>query len=210
MYLFARALRLESGHGRSGLEWGLAMTEKVRQITDLPVELWSTVYSEGFGTIHFTAWIPDLQTLEAAGDKLVVDDSYIDLVDRGAELTVGGADDTLGRLVHGEPSDAPITYVSGVNAICRSGNLAKGMLTAIGIADRATAITGANTLVMQGTTGPYGSVAWLTGYADAAAAQAAQEALADSDFVNYLDTDAKDIYLEDASITQTVMYRKMS
>lgn len=210
MYLFSRSTRLTGGNGRAGMEWAISMTEKVRQISGLQVDLWSTVYSEGFGTVHWTAWLPDLQTLETAGDKLMADDGYIDLGNEGAKLTDGVAVDKLGRLLYGDlDPDAGATYVSGVDAVCTSGNLAAGGLTAVGIAQKFEEVSGEKTLVLVGVTGPYGAVSWLTGYADIAAAQAANEKLADPAFVGYLDAESKGLYAEDSSITRTTMYRKV-
>jgi hypothetical protein len=48
----------------------MSITEKVKQVTGHDVQLWSTVYSAGFGTITWTAWFEDLAALEVIGVKL--------------------------------------------------------------------------------------------------------------------------------------------
>jgi hypothetical protein len=212
MYLFSRRTRLAGGNGRAGLEWAVAMCERVNQITGLDVGLWGTVYSEGFGTISFTTFLPDLAALEAAGDKLQVDDGYLEASDKGAALTIGGLDDSLLEIVHGvpDPSRNP-QYVSGVTAVCASGHLAKGMTVGVEIAQRAEKITGLPTLFVRGATGPYGGVGWLTGYEDIGSLESAQQALADdASWLEFLDDEVEDAYAEDPSITQSTIYRKLA
>ena len=43
MYLFSRNARLGEGNPQKQLDWALRITEKVNQISEIPVQLWTTV-----------------------------------------------------------------------------------------------------------------------------------------------------------------------
>jgi hypothetical protein len=95
MYLFTRRTRLAGGNGPAGIEWASQITSKVKEVSGHDVQLWSTVFSPGFGTISWTAWFDDLASLEAVGDKLDADPGMNQLGDKGAQLTDGTLDDGL-------------------------------------------------------------------------------------------------------------------
>jgi hypothetical protein len=212
MYLFARRARLAGGNGRAGIDWATEMCERVHQVADVRVELWATVYSEAFGTVSWTAVFPDLAALEAAGDKLAVDGGSQEASDRGASLIVGGLDDALLEIVHGQPDPgANPQYVTGVQAVCATGSLARAMGVGMAIADRATAITGRQTMFVRSVTGAFGGVGWLTGHPDIAALESAQQALAaDPDWLAYLDAEAAGAFVEDPDLTRSTLYRKVA
>ncbi len=73
MYLFSRRARLGNGHLRESAAWAVAMTERVNQITELNVGLWTSVFSPGLGELVWATFIDDLLTLETADAKLMVD-----------------------------------------------------------------------------------------------------------------------------------------
>ena len=85
------------------MAWATEITEKVER--DHGFEHWAVrpdVLTRGRNTFveHF---VPDLPTLEAANDKLLVDDAYVSMLDAGAKFALGGADDALSQIVHGAP-----------------------------------------------------------------------------------------------------------
>ncbi|MEZ5144273.1 MAG: hypothetical protein R2726_17380 [Acidimicrobiales bacterium] len=190
----------------------MAMCERVNQSTDLEVGLWATSFSEGFGTVSWTTFVPDLTALEAATDKLQVDDGYLQATDDGAALSVGGADDALFEVVHGEPDpSADPQYVTAVRAVCASGGIANGMVLGVELAQRAEAITGLSTMFVRNLTGAYAGVGWLTGYPSIEALEAAQAALAaDPGWVEMIDARAPGAYTDDAAMTQQTIYRKLA
>lgn len=212
MYLFTRRVRLAPGHTRDGMAWALGQTEKAREITGLPLGLYLQVWSPEVGAIGWSTFVPDLATLEAAGDKLNVDDAFVAAVDKGAAFTVGGADDTLAQVVHGVPDpNRSIEYVTAVRAVCATGNLAKGMEVGAEIAQRAETITGTPTLFLAETTGTYGGVGWVSGHADAAAMEASQQALAaDAGWAKYVDKAVTGVYAEEPSLTTQLIFRALA
>lgn len=211
MYLFTRRTRLVGGNGSAGIEWATGLCSSVKAVTDHDVQLWASVYSPGFGTVSWTAWVEDLAQLESIGDRLGADADYAALVDRGASLTDGTLDDALLQPLHGTPDPTQeITYVAGVEAIVAGGNVVKAMTAGITIAQHAEKVTGRPTMFVQAATGPYGSVGWLTGYPDIASFQAAQEALAaDAGWPEVVDaTDG--CFVEDPASTQQRIWRRLA
>ncbi len=161
MYLFNRQIRFGPGNTRDQMAWALGQTEKVNQITGLPVSLFMEVYSPQVGAVGWSTFVPDLAALEAAGDKLQADDSFVAATDKGAAMTVGGATDSLAQVIYGDPDPTrQIEYVTVVRAVCATGNVAKGMEAGVELAQRAEKIMSTPSLFLADVTGNYGGVAW--------------------------------------------------
>jgi hypothetical protein len=212
MYLFSRRVRIGGGQTRAAMEWALGQTEKVNRITGLQVSLYTQVYSPEVGSIGWSTFVPDLATLEAAGDKLNVDDDFVSATDKGAALTVGGAEDTLSQVLSGAPDPSrPIEYVTGVHTVCATGNLARGMELGVEIAQRAEKITGTPTLFLADVTGIYGGVGWVSGHENIQALEAAQQKLAsDASWAKYLDKEVKGTYADEPGHTTQLIYRRLA
>ena len=211
MYLFSRRTRLAAGNGMAGIEWASSVLPKVKEIAGQEIQLWSTVYSPGFGTLSWTAWIEDLAALEALGDKLQTDAGYLELTDKGAQFTEGGLDDGLFQPVYGEVDPArDIRYVNAVVGVVATGNAARAMAAGVEIAQKAEKVTGLPTLFGSSPTGPYGSVGFLTGYENITQLEAAQNKLAgDASWIKLIDS-TKGCFVEDPMITQSTIYRRLA
>ena len=82
------------------------------------------------------------------------DDSFITAVDKGAAMTVGGADDALAQVIYGEPDpNREVEYVTIVRAVSATGNVARGMEVGIELAQRAEKIMDTPTLFLADVTG---------------------------------------------------------
>jgi hypothetical protein len=210
MFLFTRRTRLARGDGAAGVAWALSITEKVKQVTGHDVQLWSTVYSPGFGTITWTAWFEDLASLESVGDKLEADPAMAALSNAGNEFTDGTLDDGLLEPIAGDPAaGGDAAYVAGAAAVCAAGNIERAMGLGVEIAQKAEAITGLPTLFVRSLTGAYGGVGWLTGYESITAMEKSEAATAaDPSFVKLIDS-SKGCFVEDASTTQSTIYRRL-
>jgi len=211
MYLFTRSARLGPGRIREAMAWSVSMTEKVNQISQTPVTLWSTVFSPGAGTLTWTSIVEDLGVLEATEAKLMADNRYLELVDEGAAFGAGDAiDDGIVQLVVADVDAAgtPPAYVTVARAVLAPGAMASGIELGIEIAQRAKAVTGCPSSFGVAGTGPYGGVVWITGCDSIEQLQHAQEAIAsDTDFTKLIDQKASQLYLPGVA-TQTV-YRKI-
>lgn len=210
MYLFYRSVRLAPGSLREQMAWATTITEKVNQIGDSPVNLWSTTFSPGSGTLAWTMFAEHLDSLEATNDKLLVDNAYLDLVEQAAKWDSGDPieDGLLQFVLAAEPSGEPPAYSSVVRATLAPGSFTTGVAIGVEIAKRAEQASGVSVDFAIATTGAYGGVAWMAGYESIAQMeQASQKLNSDPGFAAYLDKEAKTAYLAGAS-TQTV-YRRI-
>ncbi len=212
MYLFARRARLAPGNTAASMTWATNITEKVNQITGIPISLFMQVLSPEVGVLTWSTFAPDLATLEAATDKLNVDGGYISLLDEGAKFAPGGADDFLGSIIHGESEpNRQVEYVTTVSAVCAAGALTKGVEVGIEIAQRAEKAIGEPTMFVTSATGSYGSVMWITGHTDIQAMDTAQQKLAaDAKFGEFVDKSVKGVYLEAPMTTQNLIFRRIA
>ena len=210
MYLFARRGRLAGTVGEAPVQWALAVGAKAQEISGHEVQLWANVYSEGFGTLTWTMWVPDLAAMEAASDAVQGDADYQALTALGATHLDGGVDDRLFTPVAGAPDpDRDVAYVSSVEAVCAAGSISRAMAAGVELAEQAEKITGLPTIFGRRLTGPYGSIGWLTGYADLAEFERAQDDLAaESTWVELLDG-TEGCFVEDAAVTHQTLYRRL-
>ncbi len=211
MYLFSRQARLAPGQMRDGIGWAVGQCERAARISGLPVSLFSQVFSPQLGSLSWTAFVPDLSSLEAADEKLMLDAEYLAAIDQGTAYIDGGVDDLLFNVVHGEPDpDRDVQYVSTVRAVCASGNLGRGMEVGVQIAQRAEEITGVPTLFVANATGPYGGVAWLTGFENLPALETGEAALmAEPSWIEMIDRETSGAYVEEPTITVQTIYRRV-
>ncbi len=208
MYMFYRRGRIA---GAEALGWAVEIAQAASEISGHQIDLWGTTYSEAFGTVSWTSWFEDLASLQAFSDKLNESDKYQQMAAKGTELIEGGVDDGLMQLLAGAPDpEADPQFVSGVTAVGAAGNLERSVASGIEIAETASRITGLNTLFARAMTGPYGGIGWLTGYASMAEYEQAQNAMAaDPAWIKLLDS-TEGAFVEDPTLTQATLYRKLS
>lgn len=202
MYLFSRTARLADGNPQQQLDWAIRITEKVNQISETTVTLWSSVFSPRSGSLAWTATVDDLLTLETIEGKLLSDSGYLSLVEEGA--THGSddpIDDGLLQIVFADPKaqEIDVTYATTVQATLAPGGSTRGMELGVETAQRAGAITGCPTSFCLSMTGPYGSVEWISVYTSVEELQRGQEALgADTEFAQLVDKELSQVYLPGA------------
>ena len=212
MYLFGRRAQLSGAKFRKSLEWVGEITNRVSQTTGLQVRVWNQMFSPAVGTILWATTVPDLATLEAANDKLLVDEDYTDLLDKGQDYTLPGlVDDILAVIVSGQPDpNRELNYVNSVRAHIVGGKTATGMALGVEIAERASAIIGVPTVFIAEATGDYGSVGWVTGFADDAEMERGLLAInGDPKFIEFLDSKTKGVYNDVPGSATQVVYRRI-
>jgi hypothetical protein len=194
MYLFTRTWRIDPEHFTDAMEWTAEITTSVRDLTGREIDAWTAVMSPEAGTIAWSMWAERLAELEAAGDTIAADADHRKMVEKGAEYFEGSIEDRLAALVHGtlDPEARP-NYVTVATAVIANGRMSAGVASGIEIADFVTRVTGQRTLFTVGVTGPYGSVAWITGNPDIGSLEAGEAALmadaAWSELINRVGTD---------------------
>jgi hypothetical protein len=196
---------------QDGLAWAIGMAERVNSSTDLDVGLWAHAYSAALGTVSWTTFVPDLAVLETANEKLLADDDYVAAANAGGALTVGGIDDALYQVVHGEPDpERDVRYVASVQSACANGMLARGIELGVELAQRAEAVTGIPTMFATNMTGVYGGVGWLSGFESIDEYARFMEALVgDAKWVELIDEHAGKAYADDPSASTQVVWRRI-
>ncbi len=199
MYIFSRAARLGPGDLREQMGWATKVTEKVNQISEVPVRLWTTVFSPGVGTLVWSAVVENLASLESTTDKLMADDGYHTLLAEAAKYSSGEPIvDRLVRLIHADADVDPahLEYVSVTTTMLAPGQTARGIELGVDIAQRAKAATKCPVSFGIEMTGPYNTVGWIGYYGSIQTLETAQEALgADASFAQLLDEEASQTYV---------------
>jgi hypothetical protein len=186
------------------------MTEKVNQISETKVSLWTTFMSPGLNTLFWTTFAEDLATLEATNDKLMTDSGYLMLLEQGARYVAADPiNDVLLQVVHADEIDVnkQPAYIVEVAATVTSGSAVRGVEVGVEIATTAKKLSGAPVSFSIAATGTYGAVAWHTAFDSITELQRGQQALMDPTFLALIDTKAKDVYQPTA--TQTIYRRLM-
>lgn len=213
MYLFTRSGRLAPGNMAASTNWVMQITEKVNQISELEVSLWTTVFSPGLATVTWVAAVEDLSALEASEAKLNADTGFQLLVEEGARfLSAQGIDDGLAQFL--TPTPAPDAngpqpeYASVVRAELLPGGMARGIDLGMRIAARASQVMGSQVAFLLSSTGVYGQIMWVTEFDDVQALQKGNEAVAmDGELISLIDNEGKDVYKPDAT---QIAYRRMA
>jgi hypothetical protein len=208
MYLLARQAVVR---GQDVEKWAVDIGAAVSSGLGVDVGVWTNVLSPGIGTVTWTSRWENLGAIERGFATLAGDAKYLALVADGRDFVNGPLDDSLYEVVY--PGSAPSLtsrYASTVFSNCSPGNLARGVLTGIEIAQKAEQATGVSTSFLTGQTGPYGGVLWLAAYDTIEEFEAAQHKLAaETSFIEYVDSNS-DAYLEGANVTRTVVHMRLN
>lgn len=160
MYIFTRSLRLGPGDLRQQMAWATSVTEKVNQISEVPVLLWSAFASSQTGSLAWSASVTNMAELEALGDKLMADDGYLTLIAEGARhVQTGTLTDALAEVLHANTNLDPahLRYVTAGTARAKPGQMAKAAEVGIRMAQKMSEVTGAPYSISAAVTGRPGT-----------------------------------------------------
>lgn len=211
MYLFSRQFRLNGSRLHTATSWAIETAEYVKEVTGVPIRVWSQVYSPEANTLNFTCTMPDLAALEGAFDKLLADNHYHELADTG--VTYGIPESLQDRLMMVMfPAEPPgvtdVEYVVSVNSTMAPGQMAKAVPAGIEIAERVQKLTGAPCIFTVSESGNYGGVGWSTLFPSARAIDEANQALyGDPTFVELVDSSAGCFTDTPGATTQRILRR---
>ena len=191
MHMFSRVGTLMGGVRRP-LEWATEITEKVNSIVDLDVTMWTGSFGYPVGTVAWSAMVESRQHLADQTAKLVVDDGYLTLVEKGQEFATTPLEDHLRTVVHmtAEPEGPPPIGAAAeiITATAATGQIGEAMAWGVSITDKVAAITGADSVFLADAYGTFGQMTWMSVFDDAAAVEAAAEAtVADPDYLTAID-----------------------
>ncbi|HTN99304.1 MAG TPA: hypothetical protein VL068_01410 [Microthrixaceae bacterium] len=209
MYLFTRTAHLKAGNPTAGMTFASEVSHKVRELTNHPIQVWASMYSPGLGTVVWSSWFESLSDLERVSDKLTTDGPYLQMLATSAGLFEGTIDDALMEPVIGAPDPSrSYQYVSAVSAVPAAGSFIEAYTQGTAIAERASAVTGHQTMFMRSLTGSYGAVAWLTGFESIEELEISEAALtADSQWTELVDS-VSSCFQDDPEATRQIIFRR--
>lgn len=180
------------------MAWSVSMTEKVNQISEAEFTLWTPFMSPNVNTLFWVAYVDDLATIEATGDKLMTDSGYHMLLEQAVRYSSADPiNDGLMRVVHniGFDPKSPPAYIVEISTSALPGAGVRGVEVGIDLAERGREIVGAPVTFSVAATGDYGRCAWHTAFTSITELQKGSEKLnTDMKFVEHIDKTVKDVF----------------
>ncbi len=188
MDLFSRSVLL-TGAPAEYMTYAADMRSYVSDKVGQEIALWSVAFGAPRGTMTYTARVDGLAGVHAMNTTLLGDADYMAKLGAGAAMGGGMAEDTLLQPLHGELGDPPpVGSVATVTtAVVGNGAYADAVGWGIETAQLVESISGTPTVFGMSAFGTFGQVTWINIAADAAAADAAGQAVnANADYMGRL------------------------
>ena len=179
MKLFSRRVHLV-GPPAETVAYATDMCAYVNDKIGREVALWAAVFGAPLGSMIYTMRVEGVADLAAASEGLLADPDYHAKLAAGAAFAGAPAEDSIGTPIRGElGGEAPPvgTYAAVTTAQIANGKYAEAFGWAVEVAGHVESTTGMPTMVLSSQYGPFGTVNWIAGGADAAAVDAANAAL---------------------------------
>jgi hypothetical protein len=188
MDLFSRNVML-SGAPATYMAYATEMRTYVSDKLGQEIALWAAGFGAPRGAMTYTARVDGLAGVQAMNATLMGDADYVAKLAAGASLGGGPAEDSLMQPLHGEMGDPPpVGSVATVtSAVVGNGAYADAIGWGIEMAQLVESISGTPTIFGMSAFGTFGQVVWINVAADAAAADAAGNAVnANADYMGRL------------------------
>jgi hypothetical protein len=185
------------GSPRRTLPWAVDITNYINGHFDLDISLWHVRYGYPLGTMVWSSVVESQTSVEDRNAKLLVDDGYLDRVDKAQEFIREPPQDFLRELIHGQPGEPPgvgavATITTATAAVDR---LPDALGWAVDTARYVTDTTGVPVSVLTSLFGRMGELTWISVQSDIAASDATRRQLnGDASYIARLGA-TKDIYL---------------
>lgn len=178
MDLFSRQVMLV-GAPTAYMAYATEMREYVSDKLGQDVGLWAAVFGAPRGAMSYTARVEGIAGVQAMNAKLVGDADYMSKLAAGVAHGGGPAQDNLLQPLHGEVGEAaPVGSVATVTtAVVANGAYAEAVGWGIEMAQLVESLAGTPMIFGMSAFGTFGQVTWISVAADAAAADAAGEAV---------------------------------
>ena len=209
MLLFSRVVTL-TGSPRRVTPWAMEITEYVRSHSDLNVSLWQGTFGYPLGTFIWSVPVESQAALADGTAKLLTDDGYYDLLEKGAEFVGQPGQDLLRDVVYGGPQaggEPPAVGSVGVvtTAIALVDRIADAVGWSVDIAQHVSGVTGAPVAVLTNAFGQMGQITWIGIQPDIASAEAAGAKISgDADYLGRLPA-TKDLFVPASGHTSQVV-----
>jgi hypothetical protein len=177
MRLFTRTVHF-AGPALEVAAYAAEMRAYVAGATGVDVGLWNVQFGAPLGTMVYSARVDGLAQLTEINDTLIADPVYHEKLAQGADYVNGPTEDALAEPLHGGEGDAPVgTVITATRAVMIGGRYTEALAWGVEMAIHSEKVTGYPVGFFLESFGTFGSVAWIGGAPDAAAADAAGSAL---------------------------------
>ncbi len=178
MYLMTRVLTIAPGRLRDGLKFATDITEYVNANSSVSFNLGMGVFGRPVGTVVWSGMFESQAQFLDVTAVLLANPGYLERVDAAGGLFTSSPEDAFREIVHtaGDVS-GPLAYTSAVLATINADRAVEAISWSIEMADLVNKLTGAPTMFLTDTYGPFGGVAFISGAADAAALDTAHASI---------------------------------
>lgn len=163
MYLFVRTRTCAPDRMAEAAAFAGDMATRVSSVTGLELAAWQVAFGAPVGTFSWTTTVESHADLATATEKLATDAGYLDAVERGADMFVGPAEDSLVDIVgtvgdgghHGDVVDL-------VTARCANGKMGEAMAWGMEMMQHVSGLTGRDGVFTRSMYGPWGVIGWIS------------------------------------------------
>jgi hypothetical protein len=197
MHLFSRAVQLVGPPSEVGA-YVTEIRDHVSKQLDQDIAVWSAGFTQPVGTMVFTARVDGIAGVMEMTAKMAGDADYEAILAKGAGFRAGPAMDGLSEPILGDMDAGPPpvgTIVSVTSAQIANGKYAEAFAWGVEVAQHVHQVSGVEVAFLRDVFGPFGSVRWISGYPDGAAADAAAAAVNGDEGYMKLLGDSADLFL---------------
>lgn len=183
MFLFSRISTIAPAKIQEGMQFAAEITAFINANSPLKLSVGSFMFGRSVGTVVWSCVVDSQSAFVAATDKLLANEQYWKRLNAASELFVGNPEDALRAIAAANGAIGPAPFVQTILAVANGDRAAEAMSWGVQMSELVHKITGVPTAFVVDAYGPFGGVGWLSGYADAAAVDAAREKiLASTDY----------------------------
>jgi len=188
MDLFTRSVML-TGTEAANMAYATDMQAYVSDKLGQDIALWVVAFGAPRGSMTYSARVDGVAGVQAMNAQLMGDAEYMAKVAAGAALGGSAAENNLLQVLHGEVGDPPPTgsVATVTTAVIANGAYTQAVGWGVEVAQLGESITGAPIIFGMNAFGTFGQVTWISVSADAAAADAAGNAVnANAEYIDKL------------------------
>lgn len=197
MQLLTRTVHLTGSQAETS-QWCVEMAKLVSDAIDREIAVWATSFGAPLGTYTFALRVTGLADIMTWMPTLEANSAYQAKAAEGMTMAAAPAEGQLSTVMHGQLGDdaPPVgTFAVVTQAVIANGMYEKAFGWCVDIAQHVEKVSGMPALFLADGYGPFGQVRWIQPAPDAAAVDAATEAVnSDPDYMTKLG-EAADLFV---------------
>ncbi len=164
MYLFSRSTLATLGKELEAIPASVEVAALVTKITGREVNTFTGVYGVPQGSIMWSARAESHADLQAVTEKLLTDQSYLDMLESMQGLFMTPAEDQFSRVITAPVAAATSRYYGITRAVMTAGKYGPAMEFGVEVSNyMGKALNTQSTFVKSGY-GAFAGVAWILGF----------------------------------------------